>query len=153
MGRIVAQLREELNIKEIELLDPQDSFYTEAVEASGRKKRAAKLGDYQAALDGGYMVAIDTAVTPELAQEGMARELVHRIQNMRRAAGFEVTDRIELFYQGPAEVEKVLAGFGDYVRLETLAEAVHEGEAVEGAHVESHKLEGMDLTLGVRRVG
>ena len=97
------------------------------------------LGDFQAALDGGYMVAIDTAVTPELAQEGMARELVHRIQNMRRAAGFEVTDRIELFYQGPEEVDGVLAGFGDYVRLETLTEAIHDGEAADDAHVQSHK--------------
>ena len=70
MGRIVAQLQEELNIKEIELLDASDPFYAEAVEASGRKKRAAKLGDFQAVLDGGYMVAIDTVVTPDLAQEG-----------------------------------------------------------------------------------
>ena len=153
VGRIVAQLREELNIKEIELLDPHDSFYTEAVEASGRKKRAAKLGDFMAALDGGYMVAIDTAVTPELAQEGMARELVHRIQNMRRAAGFEVTDRIFLSYEGSAAIGEVMEGFGDYVRTETLAEDIRQGEAEEGAHVESHKLEGIPLTLGVQRVG
>ena len=153
VGRIVAQLQEELNIKEIELLDASDPFYAEAVEASGRKKRAAKLGDFQAVLDGGYMVAIDTVVTPDLAQEGLARELVHRIQNMRRAAGFEVTDRIELFYQGPAGVDEVLGGFGDYVRVETLAEAIRKEEPEEGAHVESHKLEGMELTLGVRRVG
>ena len=153
VGRIVAQLQEELNIKEIELLDASDPFYAEAVEASGRKKRAAKLGDFQAVLDGGYMVAIDTVVTPDLAQEGLARELVHRIQNMRRAAGFEVTDRIELFYQGPTGVDEVLEGFGDYVRVETLAEAIRKEEPEEGSHVESHKLEGMELTLGVRRVG
>ncbi len=153
VGRIVAQLREELNIKEIELLDPQDSLYTEVVEASGRKKRAAKLGDLQAALDGGYMVAIDTAVTPELAREGMARELVHRIQNMRRAAGFDVTDRIFLYCEAPAGVWQVLAAFGDYVRAETLSEEIREGDPAEDAHVESHKLEGMELTLGVRRVG
>ena len=83
----------------------------------------------------------------------MARELVHRIQNMRRAAGFEVTDRIELFYQGPTGVDEVLDGFGDYVRVETLAEAIRKEEPQEGSHVESHKLEGMELTLGVRRVG
>ena len=153
VGRIVTQLREELNIKEIELADSEDTFYNEAVEASGKKKRAAKLGDFMAALDGGYMVAIDTAVTPELAQEGMARELVHRIQNMRRAAGFEVTDRIQLYYEAPTEIEQVIAGFGDYVRTETLADDIRRGEAEEDAHVQSHKLEGMELTLGVRRVG
>ncbi len=152
VGQIETQLREELNIKEIEVLEASNPFYTEAVEVSGRKRRAAVLGDFQAVLDGGYMVAIDTAVTPELAQEGMARELVHRIQNMRRAAGFEVTDRIALFYQGPSEVAAVMEGFGDYVRTETLAESVVAGEAGEGAHVASHKLEGMEVTLGVRRV-
>ena len=152
VGQIETQLREELNIKEIELMEASDPFYTEAVEASGRKKRAAVLGDFQAVLDGGYMVAIDTAVTPELVREGMARELVHRIQNMRRAAGFEVTDRIALFYKGPSEVAAVMEGFGDYVRTETLAESVVAGEAGEGAHVASHKLEGMEVTLGVRRV-
>ena len=44
-------------------------------------------------------------------------------------------------------------GFGDYVRVETLAEVIQKSEPEEGAHVESHKLEGMELTLGVRRVG
>ena len=47
----------------------------------------------------------------------------------------------------------MLEGFGDYVRVETLAEAIRKEEPQEGAHVESHKLEGMELTLGVRRVG
>ena len=153
VGRIVAQLREELNIKEIVALEASDPFYAEAVEASGRKGRAAVLGDFQAALDGGYMVAIDTAVTRELAQEGMARELVHRIQNMRRAAGFEVTDRIQLFYEGPAAIGEVMEGFGDYVRAETLAESVVAGSAAEGAHVATQKVEGMEVVLGVRRVG
>ncbi|MBI2936292.1 MAG: isoleucine--tRNA ligase, partial [Chloroflexi bacterium] len=52
------------------------------------------------ASESGYIVRIDTRITPELAQEGLARELVHRIQNMRRAAGFEISDRIVTWYQG-----------------------------------------------------
>ena len=46
------------------------------------------------------MVAVSTELTEELAQEGVARELVHRIQNMRRTAGFDIADRIVTFYSG-----------------------------------------------------
>ena len=56
-----------------------------------------------------------------------------------------MTDRIELFYEGPLGIDEVLEGFGDYVRVETLAEAIRKEEPEEGAHVESHKLEGWNL--------
>ncbi len=148
---IKGQLMEELNIKEIRLLTPDDPFYAEAMKAAGAARSVA-VGDYQAVLDSGYMVAIDTSVTPQLAQEGMARELVHRIQNMRRSAGFEVTDRIHFYYQGPDDLERVIAGYGDYIRLETLSEEIRRGQPGEGGRVEAQKMEGMDITLGVSRV-
>ena len=148
---IKEQLLEELNIKEVQILDSKDEFYTKAVDAVG-KKRSVQMEDFQVVLDGGYMVAIDTKVTPQLAQEGMARELVHRIQNMRRAAGFQVTDRIDFYYEGPEELGQVVAGFSDYIRVETLSEEIHKGQPGEGAHVETQKLEEMELILGVRRI-
>ena len=148
---IKEQLLEELNIKEVQLLDSEDQFYAKAVDAAG-KKRSVQMEDFQVVLDGGYMVAIDTKVTPQLAQEGMARELVHRIQNMRRAAGFQVTDRIDFYYEGPEELGQVVTGFSDYIRVETLSEEIHKGQPGEGAHVETQKLEEMELTLGVRRI-
>ncbi len=148
---IKEQLLDELNIKEIQLLDSKDEFYTKALDAAG-KKRSVRMEDFQVVLEGGYMVAIDTKVTPQLAQEGMARELVHRIQNMRRTAGFQVTDRIDFYYEGPEELVRIVSGFGDYIRLETLAEKIHKGQPGEGAHVETQKLEEMELTLGVRRI-
>ena len=99
------------------------------------------------------MVAVDGTITPELAEEGLARELVHRIQNLRRAADFEVTDRIVTYYQAPDEISRVMTGnFADYIRQETLSKELVAGAPQDGAKSESLKVEGMEVTLGVRRV-
>ena len=58
---------------------------------------------YATASDGGYTVAVVTEVTDELRDEGTARELVHRLQNMRRSAGFDIADRIVTWYDGDGE--------------------------------------------------
>ena len=108
---------------------------------------------YSGVLDGGYYVAIDTRVTPELKQEGLARELVHNIQNMRRTADFDIADRIVVWYQCGEALQEVLTSetMGDYIRTETLAVRVEEGTPDADAHVETLKIEGMELTIGVKR--
>ena len=145
------QVLDELNIKELYRLSSDDPFYERAMEIAGHA-RSAHLDGYQVVLDGGYMVAVDTNVTPELAEEGLARELVHRIQNMRKAAGFQVTDRILSFYQGTEQVRRVMTSFSDYIRMETLSEGLLEKDPQDGAHVETQQIEGMELVLGVKRV-
>jgi isoleucyl-tRNA synthetase len=102
--------------------------------------------------EAGYAVGIDTAITPELADEGLARELVHRIQNMRKAAGFEIADRISLYYSDAQRLRRVFADYGDYVREETLAEEIAEGRAPDAAYVEEQTVEGEKITFAVRRV-
>ena len=103
---------------------------------------------------GGLVVAVDTTLTPELEAEGLVRELVHRIQNMRRAAGFAIEDRIVIYVEGAtAGLAAVVAAHDAYVRAETLSEAVHQGPAPAGAHVERHDVEGVQLTLGVVKAG
>ena len=78
-------------------------------------------------------MAVDTSITPDLAEEGLARELVHRIQNLRRAANFEITDRINTYYRGPEKVARIMKGFADYIQQETLSAALVDGEPVDGA--------------------
>jgi isoleucyl-tRNA synthetase len=79
--------------------------------------------------------------------------LVHRIQNLRRAAGFEITDRINTYYQGPQRIAEVMGGeHAGYIQQETLSDELVDGEAAEGAHAEHQKLDGMELDLAVRRV-
>lgn len=111
-----------------------------------------QVDGYWASLEGGYMVAIDSNITPELASEGLAREFVHRIQNLRRSAGLEITDRIAAYYQGPEVIRDMLRVHGDYVREETLADLVAEEEPPEDTHSESGKLEGETLLLAVKKV-
>jgi len=108
---------------------------------------------YRSAEEAGYTVAVDTTITPELADEGVARELVRRIQNLRRAADFELTDRIVTFYTGGDRLQQVLRGFGDYIRQETLSEELREGDPEEGAYQERQRpLDGEEVSLAVKRL-
>ena len=70
---------------------------------------------FAAASEAGYTVAVTTTITPELADEGIARELVRRIQDLRREAGFALSDRITTWYEGGDAIARVLATHGDYV--------------------------------------
>jgi len=91
-------------------------------------------GDYQissedmpgwlVASQGSLTVALDIEITPELKQEGLARELINRIQNLRKSSGFEVTDRIEVVIEPNEALQEALERFGDYVCAQTLARSI-----------------------------
>ena len=109
------------------------------------------LSGYSTSSDGFNLVAVPTDISHELKLEGLARELVHRIQNMRREAGFDIADHITTFYQGPEELDEVMAAQRAYIEQETLSGELVNGAAAEGAHVETHEVDGHELVLGVRR--
>ncbi len=111
-----------------------------------------KLG-YMVSSEGNYAVAIPTEISPELASEGLAREIVHRLQIMRRSAGFDIADYIVTYYQGEAYTRKVMVDFADYIKQETLSRQLIERVPGEGAFTESFKLGGYDILLGVKRLG
>jgi len=97
-------------------------------------------------------VGIDTEITPELRAEGRAREVVRRIQNMRKNADFDISDHIITWFRTEdEELAEVLATWGDYIRAETLTDELVAGEAPADAHVETHKIDGKAITLGVKR--
>lgn len=101
--------------------------------------------------DGGYVVILDTAMTPGLAQEGLARELVRRIQNLRKAADFELDDRIEIAYSDASDgIAAVMKRFSEYIRQETLADALHPDEPSEAYVSETVSVKGESLTIGVK---
>ncbi|MGO1751048.1 MAG: DUF5915 domain-containing protein, partial [Psychroflexus sp.] len=79
----------------------------------------------------GVTVALDVSLTDELINEGIARELVNRIQNMRKDSGFEVTDKITIEIQKTKKIEKAVEANFDYIKLETLAENLYINESVE----------------------
>jgi isoleucyl-tRNA synthetase len=75
--------------------------------------------------DGNLTVALEVEVTDELLNDGMARELINRIQNIRKESGFEITDRINVIVSPNAEVEKSLTTFADYVKAQVLADSIN----------------------------
>jgi len=107
---------------------------------------------YAVAREGSCLVAIDTRLTDELRDEGLARELVHRIQNMRRSAEFDIADRIVTWYAGDERVASVMERHGDYVRQETLSLEMRQGEPETDAYVEEVTLDGVAVKLGVKRI-
>ena len=101
----------------------------------------------------GLLVGIDTMLTPELEAEGLARELVHRVQTMRKAAGFDIEDRIRTYVSGAdPRVLDVLRVHAAYYEQETLSEPVREEAPPSGAHAEQLDLDGAGATLAIARV-
>ena len=79
---------------------------------------------WQVVSDGNVTVALDITLTPELKQEGMARELVNRIQNIRKSSDFEITDRVDVVLQDVQDVAEAVAAFGDYIKSQVLADSL-----------------------------
>ena len=133
LQEITAQV-EELNIKDLKYID------------------LAKLDKEK------YLItpegwAVPKEISPELKAEGMAREVVHRLQTMRRSAGFDIADYIVTFYQGEGYIKQTVEQFADYIKQETLSRELVEGVPQENVYTESHKLAGYEILLGVRRLG
>jgi isoleucyl-tRNA synthetase len=107
---------------------------------------------YALAEEKGIVVAVDVTVSAELAREGMARDVVRRVQTLRKEADFQLNDRIVTYYDAGEELNIVMVEWGDYIRAETLSLDLVAGPMPpEVAKQGSFKLEGSPLTLGVRK--
>ena len=106
---------------------------------------------YSAVVEGGYVVAIDTQIPPELVEEGMAREVVHRLQTMRRNAGFNIADYIVTYYQTETPLQQVMENFSPYIKQETLSRQLIPGTPEPDTHTEKHRIDGYEVVLGVKR--
>jgi isoleucyl-tRNA synthetase len=91
--------------------------------------------------DGGFFAAIDPTVTPELRREGLARELVSRVQRMRKEAGLAVSDRIALTVGGTDEIRAVITAHGEWIASEVLATELVFVEGLTGRHDAAQELD------------
>jgi len=139
LERVEPLVLEELNIKEL---------------ISGTIENVASLEDsgYVVVSEAANNCALSTRITPELSAEGLAREIVHRLQTMRRSAGFEIADHIITYYEGEAHFVQVISGFADYIKQETLSLEINEGVPEEVDFRETYKLGGYALLLGVKKI-
>ncbi|MCA9934503.1 MAG: isoleucine--tRNA ligase, partial [Anaerolineales bacterium] len=108
-------------------------------------------GGLAVASDKGVTVAVDTALTPELVQEGYARDLVRAINNMRKEAGLEISDRIELGYTAVGDVAAALQNFADYVKQETLTRTLSEGLLADALFQQTVPVGDQEVRLALRK--
>ena len=137
LQRVMPQVLEELNVKDMEF---------------ARSTAALEKPGFTVSSEGNIGVAMLTEISPELAAEGMAREIVHRLQTMRRSAGFDIADYITTYYKGDDYVKQVMTGFANYIRQETLSRQLVEGVPEKDVFTDSYRLSGHDIQLGVKKL-
>lgn len=137
LERLMSQVLDELNVKGLEFADDLAELDKPGLMAN---------------LEGVYGVAVPTEISPELQAEGMAREIVHRLQTMRRSAGFDIADYITTYYEGDEYIRQVMVDFADYIKQETLSRQLIEGVPKQDVFTERYKLGGRDILLGVKKM-
>jgi isoleucyl-tRNA synthetase len=121
----------------------QDDFRTKAEQAPG----------LAVSTEGEWTVAIDTTLDEALINEGLAREFVNRVQNMRKDAGFDVIDRIRIYYDSSDKLSRALAHSSAYVKNETLAETLeHRLDAANHAQREEWEINGEKTIICIERI-
>ena len=101
--------------------------------------------------DGKVTVVLDTNLTDELREEGMVREIISKLQTMRKEAGFEVMDHIAIGYRGNEKIASICRDYGQTIMAETMADSITEGEA--GGYAKEWDINGERATLSVAKVG
>ncbi len=111
---------------------------------------------YAVAESEGALVALNTTITEELRREGIARDLVRNIQDARKNAGLDISDRIALYLHvdgaaGSGSLDEVMQTWGEYIRDETLTTELVYGAAPAEAHTETVALENLQVIVGIVR--
>ena len=110
----------------------------------------AQTEGYVSESDNVVTVALDTRLTPELLEEGFVRELVSKIQTMRKEAGFEVMDHICVYQQNNDKIADILTRYAETIRSEVLADEIRIGEM--GGYTKEWNINGETGVLGVEKV-
>ena len=111
-------------------------------------KALAKEG-FAVAEDGPYVAALVTELTPELIQEGQAREFVRRVQDLRKSADLDVADRIELFVEASEGLRSAIEAHKDYITLETLTSNLQFASPPQEASVVEDTFDGETVRVGL----
>ncbi len=113
----------------------------------------AEREGFNVAEDGDILAALDTTLTHELMLEGMARDFVRGVQDLRKQAGLQIEDTIKLVYSATGDEAEAIKAHADYIKAETLAEELVAGDAEDSAHHDDVKLGNHVAYAGLTRVG
>ena len=111
----------------------------------------AQIEGYESINDNGITVVLDTNLSPELLEEGFVREIISKIQTMRKEADFEVMDRIKVTYEGSEKAEAVFEKNNTLIAGEVLADEVVKAQPA--GYVKEWKINGEAVTMGVEKKG
>ena len=111
----------------------------------------AQIEGYVSENDNGITVVLDTNLTPELLEEGFVREIISKVQTMRKEADFEVMDRIRVTYDGSEKAEAIFTKHAGEIAGEVLANEVAKAEPA--GYVKEWKINGEAVTMGVEKEG
>lgn len=132
-------------IIDVELGDEMISITIEDVEIASQD-----IEGWMVANSGSLVVALDVNITPELANEGVARELVNRVQNIRKNSGFEVTDKIEISVEQKPLLEGAVEQFREYICTETLATNLEMRASISDI-TETLEIDGEEVKIFIKR--
>jgi len=142
LENLTTEVMEEINVKQLVVLS----------EAKEREEFSSNMPDYSVANDARYWVAMSTELTSELIAEGVSRELVRHLQNMRRNAKFDITDHIITYYQTKEPlIKQVINTFADYIKQETLSQELIDGSPPDGAYGEKHRISNSEVSLAIKK--
>ena len=113
--------------------------------------RAESREGYAVATEGALMAALLTDLTPELVQEGLSREFVRRVQDLRKNAGFDISDRIEVVYSASDGLAEAIKNFGDYIMEETLTVKLEAGDPEKATANAEDAFDGETIKFGVSK--
>ncbi|MBU5439110.1 isoleucine--tRNA ligase [Tissierella sp. MSJ-40] len=104
---------------------------------------------FDVAMENNLFVILDTTLTPDLINEGYAREFISKVQQMRKNNGYEVLDNIKIFYDGSDEIKEAVEEFDEFIKVETLAKSI---ERVTDDSLEKQDLNGQMTGIRLERV-
>ena len=142
LERLATEVMEEINVKQLVVWS----------QAGEQEKSPSNMTDYVVANDARYWVAIDTELRAELVAEGVSRELVRHLQNMRRNAKFDITDRIVTYYQTEEPlISEVIGTFASYIKQETLSEELVDSLSPDQTYGERHRIANGEVSLAIKK--
>jgi isoleucyl-tRNA synthetase len=101
--------------------------------------------------EGAYLAALETDLTPELIEEGLAREFIRRVQDLRKSADFDIADRIEVYFQPTDTLKNAIEANREFIMGEVLARNLILGEAPVGCPKSEDDFDGEHVSIGIKR--
>jgi isoleucyl-tRNA synthetase len=142
LEKLATEVMEEINVKQLVV----------SSQAGAQERSPSDMTDYSVANDTRYWVAVDTQLPAELVAEGLSRELVRHLQNMRRNAKFDITDRIITYYQTEEPlISEVIGAFADYIKQETLSEDLIDSSSPSQTYGEKHRIANGEVSLAIKK--